>query len=106
MGYILKFLVRENLSLSEVALEIPKFYFTKREIACDWKDKGRVIRKIANKGNGKEPEMLEGVKIKDHRGWALVLPDNEKPVFNIYTQGFTQEMASELSADLTERISD
>ena len=106
LGYILEFIAMENISLSKVVEEIPKFYYTKSEIACDWKDKGRVIREIAIKGNGHELELLEGVKLIDHRGWALLLPDNEKPVFNVYTQGVSQEMARELSADLTERIAD
>lgn len=106
LGYILEYIAKENLRLSEIAEQIPKFYYTKSEIACDWKDKGRVIREIAVKRNGHELELLEGVKIKDHRGWALLLPDNEKPIFNVYTQGFSQEMAKELSADLTNRIAD
>lgn len=106
LGCILEFISRESLSLSEICKEIPKFYYTKNEVACDWKDKGRIIREIAVKRDEGELEFLEGVKIKDHRGWALLLPDNEKPVFNIYTQGFSQEMAKELSADLTERIAD
>ena len=106
LGYILEYIAKENLKLSEIVEQIPKFYYTKSEIACDWKDKGRVIREIAVKRNGHELELLEGVKIKDHRGWALLLPDNEKPVFNVYTQGFSQEMAKELSADLTNRIAD
>lgn len=106
LGYILEYIAKENLRLSDIAAQIPKFYYTKSEIACDWKDKGRVIREIAVKRNGHELELLEGVKIKDHRGWALLLPDIEKPVFNVYTQGFSQEMAKELSADLTERIAD
>lgn len=105
LGYILSFLTKEKSSLKEVILEIPEFYFTKNEIPCDWEDKGRIIRKMVDNANKEEQEMLEGVKIKDHRGWALILPDNEKPLFNIYTQGVSQEMAKELSAELTDRIS-
>jgi len=104
LGYILSFLTKENSGLKEIALEIPEFYFTKNEISCDWEDKGRIIRKMVSRVSKEEQEMLEGVKIKDHRGWALILPDNEKPLFNIYTQGVSQEMAKELSAELTDRI--
>lgn len=105
MGHILEYLSKEHINISQHIMEIPKFYFSKKELSCDWEDKGRVIRKISDKTNENVSELLEGIKIKDHRGWALVLPDNEKPIFNIYTQGLSEEMAKELSADLIDRIS-
>ena len=104
LGYILEYMVQENLSLSQIIKDIPEFYYTKHQIPCHWKEKGRIIREMATNSKGQELELLEGVKIKEPRGWALLLPDNERPLFNIYTQGVSQEMALELSADLTERI--
>ncbi|NLM43823.1 MAG: nucleotidyl transferase [Clostridiales bacterium] len=104
LGYILEFMAINNTKISKLIDSIPEYYYMKKEINCDWKDKGRIIREIAFGERMKDIELIEGVKIKDSRGWALVLPDNEKPVFNIYAEGYSQEMAQELSADLSEKI--
>ena len=31
-------------------------------------------------------------------GWALVLPDADEPYYRIYSEGFSQEMAEELTS--------
>lgn len=104
LGFFLEYMVRENIKISRLMDSIPEYFYLKREINCDWKDKGRIIREIAFGTNQEEIELIEGVRIKDSRGWALVLPDNERPVFNIYAEGYSYEMAQELSADLSEKI--
>jgi len=104
LGYILEYMAIENIKISKLIDSIPEYYYLKKEINCDWTDKGRIIREIAFGEDIKDIELIEGVKIKDSRGWAIVLPDNEKPVFNIYAEGYSQEMAQELSADLSEKI--
>ena len=106
LGLIMHYLVKENIDLSKILTEIPIFHFTKNEIPCDWEDKGSIIRQMANDKIKKEQDMHEGVRIIDRRGWAIVLPDNEKPQFNIYTEGFSEEMAKELSAELIDKISE
>ncbi|WP_323431819.1 sugar phosphate nucleotidyltransferase [Lutispora sp.] len=106
LGYLLEYMNRENIGVAELMDEIPEYYYLKKEISCDWKDKGRIIREIAFGSNLEDIELIEGVKINDSRGWALLLPDGEKPLFNIYTEGYTEEMARELSADLSEKIAE
>lgn len=104
VGIIIDFLVQQNMSLGSLYDEIPDFYFVKKEVACDWKDKGRVIREIIEEYKDKDIELFEGVKINDNRGWSLILPDRERPVFNIYAEGFSQEYAEELSTFFSEKV--
>ena len=59
---------------------------------------------LVTQQNKKRLEMYEGVKIWDDRGWALVLPDSEKPRFNIYAQGHSEEFAEELAAEFSDRV--
>ncbi|WP_242661314.1 mannose-1-phosphate guanyltransferase [Alkaliphilus metalliredigens] len=97
IGGILDFLVEKNIKLEDLVDELPNFYYIKEEIPCDWKDKGRIIRQIIEENQHKSIEMFEGVKINDEKGWTLILPDSTKPLFNIYTEGSSQEYAKELS---------
>ncbi len=103
-GRIIDFLVANKMKLSELVRELPAFHYIKREIKCDWRDKGRILREIIHLSRDKDLELFEGVKIKDKRGWALVLPDSERPVFNIYAEGSSEEYATEISADISEKV--
>ena len=103
-GGIIGFLAANRVKLSELVDELPEFHYIKREIECDWRDKGRIIKEIIHRNRDKNLELFEGVKIKDGEGWALVFPDSERPVFNVYAEGPSEEYAAELSAALSEKV--
>jgi mannose-1-phosphate guanylyltransferase/phosphomannomutase len=49
-------------------------------------------------------ELLDGIKVRHEQGWALVLPDSERPVYRIYGEGYNAEAAEELTNMYTEKI--
>ncbi len=104
LGYIIEYIMENGIALSSLVDEIPSFYFVKREIPCNWEDKGRVMREMIMSQDNEAIELYEGVKIMQDKGWALILPDSERAVFNIYTEGFSQEYAEELSSQFSERV--
>ena len=104
IGIIVDYLVGNDLKLSDLINELPDFYFAKNEISCEWKNKGSVMRKIIEEYKGKNIELFEGVKILDDKGWAIILPDSERPLFNIYAEGYSQEYAEELSLFFSEKV--
>ena len=73
---------------------------------CTWQDKGRVIKEIISQKKREDMELFEGVKIKDRKGWAIILPDSEKPLFNLYVQGANEEYAQELSTQFKKELKD
>ncbi|MCX7884593.1 MAG: sugar phosphate nucleotidyltransferase [Caloramator sp.] len=101
---ILDFLIENSLSLSELVDEIPDFYIGKKEVQCDFNDKGRIIRMLIEESKNRNIELFEGIKINTDKGWALVLPDNERPVLSIYTEGYCEEYANELTSIVADRI--
>ncbi|WP_231701847.1 phosphohexomutase domain-containing protein [Crassaminicella thermophila] len=103
-GKIIDFMMGKDLNLSSLVDEIPNFHLVKKEIECDWKEKGRVIKEIIVNHRDRKMELFEGVKILDDKGWALILPDSERPVFNVYTEGFSQEYAQELSTQFSQKV--
>lgn len=104
IGVIIDFLIRNDIKLEDLVEEMPDIYFIKEKIPCDWQDKGRIIRQLVEEHQNHDIELFEGVKINDERGWALILPDSEKPLFNIYTEGFSEEYAQELSIFYREKV--
>lgn len=102
---IADFLASRKLRLSQVLKSLPDLYYRATAVPCQWTDKGRVLRQLVAQQQKRKMELYEGVKIWDDRGWALVLPDSEKPRFNIYAQGNSEEFAEELAAEFSERVS-
>jgi mannose-1-phosphate guanylyltransferase/phosphomannomutase len=103
-GKIIDFLISQDCTLSELVDELPNFHLIKKEIACDWQDKGRVIKEIIVNHRHRNMELFEGVKIHDDKGWALILPDSERAVFNVYTEGSSEEYAQELSTQFSQKV--
>ncbi|QCX34530.1 nucleotidyl transferase [Caloramator sp. E03] len=104
LAKILDYLTEHSLLLSSLVDEIPAFYLDKKEIKCDFTDKGRIIRMLIEESRNKNIELFEGIKINTDKGWALVLPDNEKPVLNIFSEGYCEEYASEISQTIIDKI--
>ena len=101
---IIDHLVKENISLAELIREIPKYHYKKASIQCNWKDKGRVIKEVISQNQKENVELFEGVKFINKKGWAIILPDSEKALFNLYVQGASEEYAEELSTFFTDKI--
>ncbi len=104
VGSLLDFIAENNVYLYDLVNELPHIHIEKKEVFCDWKHKGQVIREIIEENKDKEIELFEGVRINNDSGWVLVLPDSEKPVCNIYAEGASEEFARELAADFIDRI--
>lgn len=103
-GIIADYLVAKNTSLRGIFAQLPALHCRKTAVSCLWTEKGRVLRELANGHSPEEMELNEGVKITGEKGWALVLPDSEKPQFNIFTEGHNEEFAQELATEYSEKV--
>lgn len=98
------FIIGSNVAPHELINEIPKFYTKYREILCDISERGRIIRQLIEDNKDKDIELFEGLKINTEKGWAIIVPDNEKPIFSIYSEGYSEEFADEISADVYNKV--
>jgi len=94
---VLEFLAEHETELSELLDSIPPFFLNKREVACSWGAKGAVMRRLIEETRDSEVELLDGVKVRHGDGWALVLPDSERPIYRLYGEGYSAEAAAELT---------
>ncbi len=101
---ILDFLAVSAADLRELVDSIPPFYLHKCEVDCSWGDKGAVMRRLIEETCDCDVELLDGIKVRHEQGWALVLPDSERPVYRIYGEGYNAEAAEELTNMYTEKI--
>ena len=103
IGNILDYLYGQNMTLNKLLQEIPEYFYFKKEIPCQWEDKGNILRRLTEEGQqGKE--LIEGVRFIEDKGWAMIIPDEEKPIFNLYIEGYDEEYAEELGNLYDEKI--
>ncbi|HLV08895.1 MAG TPA: sugar phosphate nucleotidyltransferase [Halanaerobiales bacterium] len=86
----------ENINLEQLLGRLPEFYLKNAEIPCDWRNKGKVMRFLSQEAD-ENTEMIDGIKFHHRRGWALVIPDNERAVFHVYAEGQDMETAESLT---------
>jgi mannose-1-phosphate guanylyltransferase/phosphomannomutase len=94
---LLDYMSVNNVSLSQLVDMLPEIHMHKQEVECNWNAKGKVIRRLIQEHSGAKLEMLEGVKVYNENGWVLVLPDAEKPVCTVISEGANAEFAEELT---------
>lgn len=104
-GKIIDYLVTNKMNLCDLVDQLPVYYYVKGQVKCPWEEKGRILRYIIENDDSLI-ETVEGARIVRDKGWVLILPDEEKPIFNIYAEGFSEEYAEELSNFYYEKIND
>lgn len=101
---IIEYLQRTGQTLSALKGQIPKLYMESEDIECTFDRKGTVMRKLIEENEGKAYETIDGIKIYTEKGWTLILPDSDRPIFRITTEGMNEEYAKELLVDYKEKI--
>jgi len=97
---LLELLAAAATPISELVAGIPRSLVRHRQLHCPWSVKGLVMRVLAEQLKGRELELIDGVKVRDERGWAQVSPDPDEPVLHVYAEGRTDELTSELEEEL------
>lgn len=97
LAKLLDYMSLNQVSLSAIVNMLPEIHMHRQEVECRWDAKGKVMRQLIQENDGKKVETLEGVKVYNDNGWVLVLPDSEKPVCTVISEGMNAEFAEELT---------
>ncbi|NLE77877.1 MAG: hypothetical protein GX605_14150 [Chloroflexi bacterium] len=95
---LLQFLACRGTTLSAVVESLPRFWMANRSAPCPWEAKGAVMRQLNEQFKGYRTDNLDGIKIylRDSQ-WVLVLPDPDNPLFHLFVEGESQQMADDLA---------
>ena len=105
LGLLLEVMAREKMSFNHLLASLPAFHFHTAEYPCNWKEKGKVMRKLAEEQEGRgEQELIDGLRFEHEKGWALVVPDRDDPVFKIVVEGEDEEVAESLTGFYLRRL--
>jgi len=104
LALLLQHLQDENLTLQLLAEQLPGMHRSTYSVVCPVEAKGRVMRRLMEEMKGRHLELLDGIKVLTEEGFALILPDAEKALFNIVVESRTQSGADELADLYTRKI--
>ena len=62
------------------------------------------MRRLVQEASRHKTEMIDGLKIYHPEGWALILPDPERPSYHVYGEGYSEEISASLTDFYINRI--
>jgi mannose-1-phosphate guanylyltransferase/phosphomannomutase len=97
---LLELLAPVRQPLSSLVAELPASTLVHRQLPCPWAQKGLVMRVLTERLKGRDIDHTDGIKVRDRRGWAQVLPDPDEPLIHIYAEGKDEQASNELEREL------
>ncbi len=86
---------RLRVKLSDVVADLPRYAMVRKDVACRWEDKGKVMRLLNERYRDNSIPQIDGVKIMENSNeWVLILPDADQPTFHIIVEAQTNEHAA------------
>ncbi|MFA7578227.1 MAG: nucleotidyltransferase, partial [Candidatus Muiribacteriota bacterium] len=90
---------------NDIRKELPEDNRAKVRIPCAWEEKGTIMRNIMDNCGHLKLELIDGVKIlNDDGSWVLLIPDSDKPYFNVYAEGKSKKISEKLAEEYVEKI--
>ncbi len=101
---MLDLLTKRQVSLSAVRLSAPSAHLLHETVVTPWEQKGLVMRSLVEQTQGRDVELVDGVKVNHERGWVLVLPDPEEPITHIWAEADSAAEAKQLTQEYVRRL--
>ena len=69
----------------------------RRQVPTPWDLRGRVMRHVASQEVPGRLVLLDGVKVIQEEGWALVIPAPDEPASRVWAEGSDRAAADRLA---------
>jgi mannose-1-phosphate guanylyltransferase/phosphomannomutase len=101
---LLERLAHAESTLSQIADSLPEVHLTSETVVTPWEQKGAVMRSLMEVSDGRDVDLVDGVKVHHDSGWVLALPDPEEPITRIWAEGPDDREADRLAQEYARRI--
>jgi mannose-1-phosphate guanylyltransferase/phosphomannomutase len=98
VGMFLAMLARAGQSLAELGRLAPAIPVASRDLPCPPDRKGEVMRRFAERLEGRGASLLDGVKAELDGGWIMLCPDRAAPVLHLHAEAANRDDAAALLA--------
>jgi mannose-1-phosphate guanylyltransferase / phosphomannomutase len=105
LAKLLDLLAVTDLKLSTVVRGLPRVHVAHEAVVTPWERKGAVMREIVeHAAKDRELVLVDGVKLVDEDGWALVLPDPSEALTHVWAEAGSDKEARHLAQEYARRI--
>ena len=101
---VLDLLAAVDRPLSAVVRSLPETHVVHDTVVTPWERKGTVMRETVERVGSKKLDLVDGVKVSDERGWALVLPDPDEALTHVWAEGASDTESRRLVEEYAQRI--
>jgi mannose-1-phosphate guanylyltransferase/phosphomannomutase len=84
-------------TLADLVDLLPAVHVATRAVQTPWHRKGAVMRTVASSAPADRLTLLDGVKVEEPDGWALVIPDPDEPLCRIWAEGNSHQEAERIA---------
>jgi mannose-1-phosphate guanylyltransferase/phosphomannomutase len=90
--------------LSTMVSALPQVHIAHHSVHTPWEQKGMLMRTLVERSSGRDLVLVDGVKVLEDDGWALILPDPEEPVTHVWAEGPSEAEAGARAQEYSVRI--
>src|SRR6266851_5220353 len=101
---LIELLAVAKQTLSEVVDQTPPVHLARLQVVCPWEKKGQVMRMLAQDPQTERTRQIDGVKHQNDGEWILVLPDADRPLFNVYAEAKDDDRALALVHEYADKL--
>jgi mannose-1-phosphate guanylyltransferase / phosphomannomutase len=85
--HLLAMLSATGGQMAKLVDRLPAIHIAHEEVVTPWEQKGTVMRLMMERAKDRRLVLVDGVKMADADGWALVVPDPEEPTTHVWAEG-------------------
>ena len=97
LAKILELVATSGKPLSMLLAEIPPAAMVKKKVECPNDKKKAALDGFAKAHAKDRVDQTDGVKVITNEGWVLVRPSGTEPIFRVYAEAKTHDVAEELA---------
>lgn len=104
LARLLTLLGAARTSLRDRVAALPPLHLAKETVPVGWEVRGSLMRRLAERAGGAAAETLDGLKVRDEGGWALVRPDALEPLVHVNAEAGSDRAARSLAGHWAEIV--
>jgi len=103
---LLEMLAGSGVSMGAMREQFAHYIRKTVSIPCPWGKKGQVMRTVIKATDQKERQLIDGVRVFEDSGWALIVPDRLKAAFTVLAEAGSEKTVKEIIDHYTALITE
>ncbi|MFO7897286.1 MAG: phosphoglucosamine mutase [Candidatus Cloacimonadales bacterium] len=104
MALILAYMSERQLPISQLAAEIPRYYFAKDKLSVAPEQLDAIMQKVPEIFSDYELDETDGIKVLGDKFWIHIRKSGTEPIIRIYVESETAKRSQQLCADAIAKL--